>query len=522
MERIPFVNTAIVCYLLHTYHVSASYNGQDEDFRTTNHSKSHDSNIFIDNLFNKYGNKTVMTFEGFEHLMNGIELGNIILEDSVNAHRILGSNETEFKSLHHHNHSHVVDVNHQLPIHKRKRRHVHYESERPSVTESSDILKMCLSPVQILDFYDIHEDEVITRRDFEQLCPALIVQLDQRRCLKMGVLIRYRDFATPETLGTKAWGYGFVCLIIISISGLLVISLVPLLQRISFDGILQFMISLAVGALTGDAMLHLLPHALVPEVETDHEHDHESGSHNHENIYKALCGLSTIYFFFLISRIQTIFANSRMKENNNKLVKIPEQNEKLNTEGIEILDFEQEFDVQIHHNHGHTHTHVVPISVSGMLWRIIIGDGIHNFSDGLAIGVAFANSITGGVSTSIAVLCHELPHEMGDFAMLLKKGMSVKRAVLFNCLSSLLSCIGMVIGIAVGNISAVSLWIFVAIAGMFIYISLVDMLPELTSVPDGEEHSWRRLFVQICGLGVGTGIMLTIAIYEEKIKTMLE
>ncbi|VDI11071.1 Hypothetical predicted protein, partial [Mytilus galloprovincialis] len=118
----------------------------------------------------------------------------------------------------------------------------------------------CLSPGQILNLYDIHEDEVITMQDFLQLCPALIVQLDQRRCLKMDVLIRYRSFVTPTTLGTKAWGYGFVCLIIISISGLLVISLVPLLQRISFDGILQFLISLAVGALTGDAMLHLLPH----------------------------------------------------------------------------------------------------------------------------------------------------------------------------------------------------------------------------------------------------------------------
>ncbi|XP_063423250.1 zinc transporter ZIP10-like [Mytilus trossulus] len=523
MTRIPIVNIAIVCYLVHTYYVFGSdYNSQNVHFRTQNQSKSQDSNIFIDSLFIKYGNKTVMTFEGFEHLMNGIELGNIILEDSVDAHHKLGSNDTNFKSLHHGNHSHVVDISHQLPEHKRKRRHVHYESEKPMVTESSEILKMCLSPGQILNLYDIHEDEVITMQDFVQLCPALIVQLDQRRCLKMDVLIRYRSFVTPTTLGTKAWGYGFVCLIIISISGLVVISLVPLLQRISFDGILQFLISLAVGALTGDAMLHLIPHALVPEVETDHEHDHESGSHSHEHVYKALCGLSTIYFFFLISRIQTIFANSKMRKNNNKLVKIPEQNEKLNTEGIEILDFEKEYDVQIHHNHGHTHTHAVPNSVSGMLWRIIVGDGIHNFSDGLAIGVAFANSITGGVSTSIAVLCHELPHEMGDFAMLLKKGMSVKRAVLFNCLSSLLSCIGMVIGIAVGNIGAVSLWIFVAIAGMFLYISLVDMLPELTSVSDGEKHSWRRLFVQICGLSVGTGIMLTIAIYEETIKTMLE
>ena len=57
--------------------------------------------------------------------------------------------------------------------------------------------------------------------------------------------------------------------------------------------------------------------------------------------------------------------------------------------------------------------HELPATISGMVWRVIVGDGIHNFSDGLAIGVAFANSITGGISTSIAVLCHELPHEMG-------------------------------------------------------------------------------------------------------------
>jgi zinc transporter ZupT len=60
--------------------------------------------------------------------------------------------------------------------------------------------------------------------------------------------------------------------------------------------------------------------------------------------------------------------------------------------------------------------------------------------------------------------------------MLLKKGVSIKRAILFNCLSSVLSCVGMTIGIGVGNIGTASLWIFVGVAGMFIYISLVDMV----------------------------------------------
>ena len=65
------------------------------------------------------------------------------------------------------------------------------------------------------------------------------------------------------------------------------------------------------------------------------------------------------------------------------------------------------------HGHGHAHCDMVPGSVAAVAWMVILGDGIHNFSDGLAIGAAFASSITGGVSTSVAVLCHELPHEIG-------------------------------------------------------------------------------------------------------------
>ena len=67
-------------------------------------------------------------------------------------------------------------------------------------------------------------------------------------------------------------------------------------------------------------------------------------------------------------------------------------------------------------------------------WMVIVGDGIHNLADGLAVGAAFTESFMSGLSTSIAVLCHELPHEVGDFAMLLKAGMSVKQAIFYNLL----------------------------------------------------------------------------------------
>lgn len=131
-----------------------------------------------------------------------------------------------------------------------------------------------------------------------------------------------------------------------------------------------------------------------------------------------------------------------------------------------------------HHGHSHTHGHVhsPPKTLSAVAWMVVMGDGLHNFTDGMAIGAAFSNSIAGGFSTAIAVFCHELPHELGDFAVLLKAGMSARKAVYYNILSSVLSFLGMVLGIIVGDTPEASAWIFACAAGMFIYIALVDMV----------------------------------------------
>ena len=69
-----------------------------------------------------------------------------------------------------------------------------------------------------------------------------------------------------------------------------------------------------------------------------------------------------------------------------------------------------------HHGHSHSHGHVhsAPHSLSAVAWMVVMGDGLHNMTDGLAIGAAFASSIPGGLSTALAVLCHELPHELGE------------------------------------------------------------------------------------------------------------
>jgi zinc transporter 10 len=101
---------------------------------------------------------------------------------------------------------------------------------------------------------------------------------------------------------------------------------------------------------------------------------------------------------------------------------------------------------------------------------------LHNFSDGLAIGASFANSLTTGIGTTIAVFCHELPHEIGDFSILIKNKYSLKKAIFFNILSSLLCFLGVFVGLVIGSVQIISNWSFLLIAGTFIYISLVDIV----------------------------------------------
>ncbi|KAF1643424.1 Zinc transporter ZIP10, partial [Eudyptes chrysocome] len=207
------------------------------------------------------------------------------------------------------------------------------------------------------------------------------------------------------------------------------------------------------------------------------------------------------------------------------------------------------------HPHGHSHEHshgpALPPSprATDIVWMVVLGDGIHNLTDGLAIGAAFSHSLSSGLSTALAVLCHELPHELGrclppppqpwhppaapathpplaagDLAVLLRAGTAPRTVLLLNLLSALLSCLGAAAGAAVGqSASHLTPWILTATAGIFLYVALADMLPEVLRGAEGPgEGTWGRFLLQNAGFLLGSGIMLGIALAEGHIRAWLQ
>jgi len=136
-------------------------------------------------------------------------------------------------------------------------------------------------------------------------------------------------------------------------------------------------------------------------------------------------------------------------------------------------------------------------STAGTL--ILIGDGLHNFLDGILIAGAFLTDIHLGVVTSLAVAAHEIPQEVGDFAVLLHSGFSRGRAFFYNVLSSLTTVIGGILAyVALQDLEQILPYVLAVAASSFIYIAVADLIPTLHQRVAGRES-----FQQIILIGVG-------------------
>lgn len=132
----------------------------------------------------------------------------------------------------------------------------------------------------------------------------------------------------------------------------------------------------------------------------------------------------------------------------------------------------------------------------------LYADGVHNFMDGVLIGISWLVSTELGIATTVTILFHEIPQEISDFGILLKAGFSKRKALFFNFLASLTAVFGTILSLWMGHIAqSISHYTLPLIAGGFIYLSTTSLLPELVRETD-KYKLWFYLIAILLGLAL--------------------
>ncbi|MEK7065773.1 MAG: ZIP family metal transporter [Patescibacteria group bacterium] len=145
-----------------------------------------------------------------------------------------------------------------------------------------------------------------------------------------------------------------------------------------------------------------------------------------------------------------------------------------------------------------------PIRPMGYL--VLYADAVHNFTDGIIIAASYLISIPVGIATTIAVILHEIPQEIGDFGLLIHSGFSKWHALGVNFISALAAVVGTLLGLFLGSsFSFLTPFIIAFAAGGFLYIAGTDLLPEIHKTADP-----RRSAIQFLAIIGGIGIMFLL------------
>jgi zinc and cadmium transporter len=155
-----------------------------------------------------------------------------------------------------------------------------------------------------------------------------------------------------------------------------------------------------------------------------------------------------------------------------------------------------------HEGDGHDHHHGHDAEVAGRSgWMILVGDGLHNFVDGVLIAAAFMADYQVGIFTAIAIIAHEIPQEIGDFIVLLNAGFTRTRALMYNLICGLSAVVGGVLAYFFLEKAHTAMpYLLVIAASSFIYIAVSDLIPQMHRRPHWAE-SLRQTILIACGVG---------------------
>lgn len=155
-----------------------------------------------------------------------------------------------------------------------------------------------------------------------------------------------------------------------------------------------------------------------------------------------------------------------------------------------------------HHQHGEASGHHDHHGRKPIPTLIIVGDGFHNFVDGVLIASAFLTSPVLGIAAAVALIAHEIPQEIGDFMVLLDCGLSRRKALMLNLASSATALLGGIVGyFALENAQTVTPYVLALAAASFIYIAVADLIPGLHRAMDARSTAWQIVLI---GAGIVT------------------
>lgn len=243
-----------------------------------------------------------------------------------------------------------------------------------------------------------------------------------------------------------------ILLALVSVAAISAISLVGVFaltwDQVRLERVAKDLVALAVGALYGDAFIHLIPEAF----------------ERLARFQASLYVMSGVLGFFLLEKLL------RRRD--------------------------------LHHRRHH-HRPVVEMNLAG--------DAMHNLVDGMLIAASYGASLSLGLATTVAVLLHEIPQELGDFGVLVHGGVSPRRALRMNLLSGLAAMAGATLAIALGaGIAGFATYLVPITAGGFLYLAGSNLVPELQHEPGTPAEIARQLLL----MGVGVGVMTGLGLFE--------
>ncbi|KAL3115535.1 hypothetical protein niasHT_018168 [Heterodera trifolii] len=315
----------------------------------------------------------------------------------------------------------------------------------------------------------------------------------------------------------RLWTYAVGSTVLISAVPCFLLLLIPIKENTAEDSpLLRTLLAFGAGGLLGDAFLHLIPHATPSGHSHSHSHNadegHAHGPHDLSVGSWVLVGFMT--FFIVEKSVRIIRGNDPPghghshgdEKRKKKLAKFSDDEDEMENPRKE--------DGKKGEGTKAKKSTTRPGRIRVAAFLNLVADFMHNFTDGLAIGASFIAGTMVGVVTVVTVLVHEVPHEIGDFAILVQAGFSKWKAMLIQLLTALGALAGCVLSL--WHVDAAALaeaaeqsWAIPFTAGGFIYIGTVSMIPDLL-----EKSTVCQSVKEICALLLGLAMMYAIAFFE--------